>query len=453
MAQSQISKSDYMLFLRQPAWLWLKKNDPSKLPPVDAATQAMFDAGHAFEPYVESLFPEGVTLGFSDFDEYRSLPLRTQQALESGAQVVFQPRFEWNGFTCISDIVSVVEGKTVDLYEIKSSTRVKPDHLYDLAFQKTVIEGNGFTVRNIFVIHVNNQYVRMGDVDPKELTTFADVTNEVNEIAIKTPEYMEAVKNAAMQAEMPDPNPELAKLGSKAEWLKIYENIFPPEPKVWPEDIAPIINHDEIKQFLDKLQYPLYFLDYETMSSLIPYFDGHRPYQQVPMQYSLHILRSPEAELEHCEFLHSENSDPSRSLTEQLIQDIGTEGSVIVWFEGFEKSRNSELGDMLPEYKEAMEAINDRVVDLIIPFKQKWYDDPRFEGSASIKKVLPVLCPELSYKTLNIQEGGSAQRLWMEAVLDGARASEKDKILADLLKYCELDTLAMVELYRKLSNP
>ena len=107
----QISKSDYMLFLRQPAWLWLKKNDPSKLPPVDAATQAMFDAGHAFEPYVESLFPEGVALGFSDFDEYRSLPLRTQQAFESGAQVVFQPRFEWNGFTCISDIVLVAEGK------------------------------------------------------------------------------------------------------------------------------------------------------------------------------------------------------------------------------------------------------------------------------------------------------------------------------------------------------
>ena len=77
-----------MLFLRQPAWLWLKKNDPSKLPPVDAATQAMFDAGHAFEPYVESLFPEGVTLGFSDFDEYRSLPLRTQQAFESGANVI-----------------------------------------------------------------------------------------------------------------------------------------------------------------------------------------------------------------------------------------------------------------------------------------------------------------------------------------------------------------------------
>lgn len=448
----QISKSDYTLFLRQPAWLWLKKNDPTKLPPVDAATQAMFDAGHAFEPYVESLFPEGVTLGFSDFDDYRSLPLRTHQALESGAQVVFQPRFEWDGFTCISDIVSVVENKTIDLYEIKSSTRVKPDHLYDLAFQKTVLEGNGFTVRNISVIHVNNQYVREGDVNPKELTTFTDVTDKVNEVALKTPEYMEAAKKAATQAEMPDPNPELAKLGSKKDWLKIYENIFPPEPKVWPEDTKPVINTREIKSFLDSLKYPLYFLDYETMSSLIPRFDGHRPYQQVPMQYSLHILRALDAELEHKEFLHRDNSDPALPLTEQLIKDIGTAGSVIVWYEGFEKARNTELGDMFPQYKDAMEAINDRVVDLIIPFKQKWYDDPRFEGSASIKKVLPVLCLELSYKTLGIQEGGSAQRLWMAAVLDGTHAGEKEKILADLLEYCGLDTLAMVEIFRKLQS-
>ena len=160
-----ISKSDYMLFLRQPAWLWLKKNDPSKLPPVDAATQAMFDAGHAFEPYVESLFPEGVTLGFNDFDEYRSLPLRTQQALESGAQVVFQSRFEWNEFTCMPDIVRVIGDRAVHLYEIKSNTRVKPEHLEDLAFQKAVLEGNGFDVQRVSVVHVNNQYVRHGDVD------------------------------------------------------------------------------------------------------------------------------------------------------------------------------------------------------------------------------------------------------------------------------------------------
>ena len=99
-----------------------------------------------------------------------------------------------------------------------------------------------------------------------------------------------------------------------------------------------------------------------------------------------------------------------------------------------------------------MEAINDRVVDLIIPFKNKWYDDPRFGGSASIKQVLPVLCPELSYKGLGIQEGGSAQRLWMEAILDNKRVDQKDQILADLIEYCKLDTLAMVEIYKKLRD-
>ena len=97
-----------------------------------------------------------------------------------------------------------------------------------------------------------------------------------------------------------------------------------------------------------------------------------------------------------------------------------------------------------------MESLNGRVVDLMTPFKEKWYDDPRFEGSASIKKVLPVLCPELSYKTLGIQEGASAQRLWMEAILDGTRDGEKDQILNDLIEYCKLDTLAMVEIYNKL---
>lgn len=448
----QISKSDYMLFLRHPAWLWLKKNDPNKLPPVDAATQAMFDAGHAFEPYVESLFPEGVTLGFSDFDEYRSLPLRTKQAFESGARVVFQPRFEWNGFTCISDIVSVIEDKTIDLYEIKSSTRVKPDHLYDLAFQKTVLEGNGFAVRNILVIHVNNQYVRNGEVNPKELTVYADVTNEVNEIASRTPEYMQAALNAATLPEMPDPNPEFATLGSKSEWMKVYKNIFPTEAKVWPDETQAVINKQEIQHFLGELQYPQYFFDYETMQGLVPYFDGQRPYQQIPFQYSLHIIREPGGEVEHKEYLHRDNSNPAPKVAARIVEDLGYDGSVVTWNMNFEKSVNTDLGCMYSEYAEQIAAINKRVVDLMTPFKAKWYDDPRCEGSASIKKVLPVLCPELSYKELGIQDGNSAQRLWMEAILDEKRADQKEQILADLIEYCKMDTWAMVEIYKKLKE-
>jgi len=441
-----------MLFLRHPAWLWVKKNDPKTIPPVDENTQAMFDAGHQFEPYAESLFPEGVSLGFSDYDEYRSLPQRTQDAIERGDQVLFQPRFEWNDFTCICDIVSFVGDNEVDLYEIKASTRAKPEHEYDLAFQTSVLEGSGLKVRNISVIHVNNQYVRHGEIKANEITAYTDITEAVRGKSEATAMHMAQALTVAKSPTMPDPNPDLAKLGSKKDWLPIYQNLVGVTEEDISEDIQPTIDKEAIKQFLSELEYPLYFLDYETMSGLIPYFDGHRPYQQVPFQYSLHILESPDAEITQKEYLHRDKSDPSRPLTEQLLKDIGDKGSVIVWFEGFEKARNSELGEMLPEYKQAMEAINDRVVDLMIPFKLKWYDDPRFNGSASIKQVLPVVCPHLSYKELGIQEGGSAQRLWMEAILDEKRADQKDQILDDLIEYCKLDTLAMVEIYNCLKE-
>lgn len=445
-----ISKSDYMMFLRHPAWLWLKKNDPKKLPPVDENTQAMFDAGHQFEPYAESQFPEGLTLGFSDYSEYLSLPQRTQDAITSGAPVLFQPSFEWQDFTCICDIVSFAGDGEVDLYEIKASTSAKVEHEFDLAFQTAVLEGTGLKVRDIYVIHVNNQYVRNGTIEADKITHTENVTDKVRKRSEATAKYMPLALATAKQKTIPDPSPDLAKLGSKKSWLQVYEAIVPQTPKEYPADVAPVIQHNEIKNFLDRLKYPLYFLDYETLMSLVPYFDGHRSYQQVPFQYSLHILQSPDAELEWREYLHRDNSDPARPLTEQLIKDIGDSGTVLVWYEGFEKARNTELGEMLPEYQEAMEAINDRVIDLMLPFKNKWYDDPRFEGSASIKQVLPVLCPELSYKGLGIQEGGSAQRLWMEAVLDSKRADQKDQILADLIEYCKLDTLAMVEIYKKL---
>ncbi len=446
----QISKSDYMLFLKQPAWLWLKKNDPKKLPPVDENTQALFDAGHQFEPYAEAQFPEGLTLGFSDYSEYLTLPERTQDAIKGGAPVLFQPRFEWQDFTCVCDVVSFVGDNEVNLYEIKASTSAKVEHEFDLAFQTAVLEGAGLKVRNIYVIHVNNQYVRHGAIEADKIAVTEDVTTKVRKRSESTAKYMPLALATGKQKTMPDPSPELAKLGSKKSWLQVYEAIVPQEPKVYPADVAPVIQQDDIRNFLQELQYPLYFLDYETLMSLVPYFDGHRPYQQVPFQYSLHVLESPDAELEWREYLHRNNSDPARPLTEQLIKDIGDKGTVLVWYEGFEKARNSELGEMLPEYKDAMEAINSRVIDLMLPFKNKWYDDPRFEGSASIKQVLPVLCPELSYKDLGIQEGGSAQRLWMEAVLDDKRADQKDQILADLIEYCKLDTLAMVEIYRKL---
>ena len=448
-----LSKSDYMLFLKHPAWLWLKKHNKDKLPPVDESTQAMFDAGHKFEAYAEAIFENGVTLGFNNYDDYNSLTERTQQAFTDGATTVFQSRFVSGEYNCLPDIIVVVGDKEVDLYEIKSSTKVKDEHLYDLAFQRAVIEANGLTIRKIFVIYVNNEYVRQGVINPTELTKIDDVTLAVHNLSSFTDANMPLALETMKSDTMPDPNPIfLSKLGDKKEWQTIYDSLVG-TPKPDYSGVESTIQKHEIEAFLNTLEYPLYFLDYETMSAVVPYFDGQRPYQQIPSQYSLHILDTPDGELRQKEYLHRDNSDPSLPIAQHLVEDIGDRGSIIAWNMSFEKSCNVTLGQLNPEFADAMKAINERIVDLMIPFKQKnsWYSDPRFEGSASIKKVLPVVVPSLSYKELDIQNGGSAQALWMQAVLDGTR-DDKEKILDDLLKYCGLDTLAMVEIYEVLKK-
>lgn len=488
-----ISKSEYMMFLKHPAWLWLKKHDKTKLPPVDDNTQAIFDAGNLFESYAEQLFPGGVRLGFDSYDEYLSLPSRTTEALSKGAATIFQGRFEYGQLTFICDVINLVGDKTVDLIEIKSSTKAKPEHEFDLAFQMVVLEGCGYTVRNISVVHVNNKFIRNGDVDPTKLTATTDITEAVKAKREITQKHIEQALIVANSPTIPDISPSHARLGSFNEWMDIYKGLKPVEPEsVYdlcvvgaervgkfekfgitkisdiPDDFELsdkqklqvkatklnqlILEKDKIKEYLNSFTFPLYFFDYETLASIVPYFDGLKPYQQLAFQYSLHILDSPGAELRHVEYLHRENSNPAEPLSKTLRSQIGDSGSVITWNMSFEKNCNTLLGSIAPEYADFYKKLNERIVDLMISFSKGWYAHKDFCGSASIKSVLPVVVPELSYKALGIQEGGSAQRLWMEAVLDGKRDEQKEKILSDLVEYCGLDTLAMVEIYGALVN-
>ena len=489
----QISKSDYMLCMRHPAWLWLKKHDKSKLPPVDDDTQAIFDAGFLFETYAEQLFPDAVKIESdrSDYQGYKELTPRTKAAIESGAKTILQGRFEAGRITCICDVLVKTDDKTFDLYEIKSSTSAKPEHEPDLAFQMVVLEESGYKIGNIFVVHVNNQYIRKGEVIAKELAAMTNVTDKVKSLREVTKQNITEALKVVDSPECPDISPAHAKMGAFSDWLGIYKTLAdvdeysiynlcsPGADKIGkleamgikniadiPEDFAlsekqrnqvnatkydkVFIDKPKITTFLNSLKFPLYFLDYETLSSVVPYFDGLGPYKQLPFQYSLHLLKKPDGELKHFEYLHSDNSNPVKPLSETLKSQIGTEGTVLVWYEGFEKSCNELMGLVSPEFKQFYKKLNDRVVDLMIPFSTSAYVHKDFFGSASIKNVLPVLIPELSYKDLDIHAGNAAQRLWMEAVLDEKRPTEKDKILQDLLKYCELDTLAMVRIYQHL---
>ena len=490
-----LSKSDFMLYLRHPGWLWLKKHNKEILPIVDTVLQSMFDEGNVFEQYASQLFPSGVRVGFSMQERnYGSMPVRTMQVIKQGASTIFQGRLEAINCTCIFDVITRVGDSETefDLYEIKSSTSVKVDHIHDLAFQTIVLEEAGLTIRNIYVIYVNNEYARSGEIDVNLITKQSEVTQEVRQHLDETRESIKSALLVAASPTPPDFSPRHVGLGALKEWLEIHKLLHPAKHEypiskltrisaqlyVELEDLgvdhianipetldlhpkqktqitatknnARAVDTKAISSFLESITYPLYFLDYETYAQVIPQYDGFVPYQQVPFQYSLHILSKPNGEVTHKEFLHLSTSNPVIPLVEQLQKDIDSTGTVLVWYEKFEKTRNTEMGKLVPEYAPFLEQLNNRIIDLMVPFSTDLFIDKDFYGSASIKKVLPVLIPELSHKDLAIQEGMTASLTWKKLVFDNAYLENKDEIISQLLEYCKLDTLAMVKLFQFL---
>jgi hypothetical protein len=198
----------------------------------------------------------------------------------------------------------------------------------------------------------------------------------------------------------------------------------------------------------DDLEYPLYFLDYETFNPAIPFFDGYSPFDHITFQYSLHVL-DKENSLEHFEYLHTEKTDPIPHLLDSLKEHIKDDGSIVVWNKGFEGGRNKHMGKLYPEYEDFCKDMNDRLFDLMDVFKENLYDDPKFKGSYSIKSVLPVLVPELGYEDLDIRNGAMAMASWYDFVFKGEK---DDRVIDDLLKYCKLDTLAMVRVWEEVGK-
>src|SRR3989338_2131394 len=208
-----------------------------------------------------------------------------------------------------------------------------------------------------------------------------------------------------------------------------------------------LINHSAIEEVLSELEFPLHFFDYEGYSSAIPRFDGFGAYEQAPFQYSLHILNK-DGELEHREFLITEPTDDlTLPLIERMRKDIGDTGTVVSWHKSYESERNNKLAELHPNHTSFLEGLNDRMFDLKEIFSKDLYVDARFKGSASIKNVLPIVVPHITYKALGIQKGDQAVERWEKMIDPETPQKEKDQIAKDLLEYCKLDTFAMVEIW------
>lgn len=480
-----LTKSQFMCYTRCPVELWLKKYHPRLVPEIGTDTKRLFAMGNEVDELSRKLFPGGEEI--SGYNERGWA--NTQKAMSSGAKVLFQPTAISKKLSAKADILTAgKEPGTWDIREVKMSTDIKDEQIVDLAFQRICFEEAGVKIEKTYLVHINNQYVRNGDIDVNHLFLIEDVTTEVSE---RLDEVVQQIKDAL---QLLDDHRELSEIllqrcedPHKCEFLgyciNSHPDIYSVIPKLPKEYLLAIlqrglldaskidqslikkigyiepekfheIDSAEIKKDISELKYPLYFIDYETYGPAIPPFDGFRPYQQIPFQYALYIKESPSSELKFVEFLARKFENPVPEIVAHMREHIGDVGSVIVWYQPFESARNAEMAEMMPEYKTFLLGMNERMFDLmlIFKFKRKIYTHSGFNESASLKAVLPVVCPDLSYEGLGIKEGGEASASWPVLTNEMTPELIKQKLAHDMLEYCKLDSYAMVRILEHLEE-
>jgi len=475
---------------------------------IDSATQNKFDVGNDVGKLAQQLFPGGVEVVADRQEIYQALNL-TQQYIEDGQKIIYEATaMDDKGLYAKADILTF-DGNGWILNEVKSSSNTDIEkklkkakgcaydetHLTDIAVQLRAFEGAGFKINKCNLIVLNSDYVKNGDIDVKQLFSVYDVTDEVSNLDINAlieetfkitksneepiikvgpqcnkpydcvykdhcwssiPKYSifnVLTKKKAVEAENAIKSYKIEKLteGYKPTigTLKAIDVDMYGKEETRVDTVAHIHKKTKLEEglllHLDELKYPLFYLDYETFMPAIPVFDNSKPYNQIPFQFSLHIQNEPNGEVVHHEFLHRDKTDPREAFTKKLVELCKGDGSVIVYNQTFEKSRNKDLAEIFPQYADDLMNINDRMWDLMTPFSKRWIYNSKQESSASIKNVLPTYT-DLSYDGMGIANGLEAM-IMMENFVNGKLTEdESKKKSADLQEYCKLDTWAMVKL-------
>lgn len=489
-----LSKSLYTRGLQCIKSLWLKKHKKDALTPPDASTQAIFETGNLVGDLACQLFPNGVEIPYEG-TTFEDKIIMTQDLINQGIKHIYEATFKFEGILVMVDILTI-EDDIVTINEVKSSTEVKDVYVDDASIQYYVLNGLGYEVKRVNIIHINNAYVRDEELEIDKLFSVVDVTYEVLEKQCNIPSYLKEFKKYLDDKEnepcidigkhCSDPYEcdameycwskqkqipaysifNLSRLKSEKKF-ELYKNGILHFHQI--TDISSfslsqqiqitselqqkeIINKDAIQNFLSTLTYPVYHLDFETFQQPVPLWKGINPFMQIPFQYSIHIDYG-NGKVEHKEFLGDENSDPREALAKQLVEDIPLHVTVLAYNMGFEKGVIRKLAESFPALHVKLMSIHDNIKDLMPPFQTKDYYHPNMKGSYSIKQVLPSLVPEMekAYKELSlVHHGGEA----MQTFANLAKMDEetREAYRKALLEYCKLDTLAMVKVLEKLKE-
>ncbi|MGD0794288.1 MAG: DUF2779 domain-containing protein [Dehalococcoidales bacterium] len=485
MSSIMLSKSRYLNGLQCPKLLWIATNEPERIPEADAATQHIFDQGHLVGELAKKLFLGGIDVPSGDFMGNIAL---TKQLLQK-RKPLFEAGILSGKIYSRVDILNPVNEDEWDIIEVKSSTSVKEVNLHDVSFQQLCLENSGLKIRKCFLAYINNQYVRNEDINPNELFTLQDISDEVDAAGEDIRDriaQMLAVIGAPACPEMsigphcsdpydcaltecwdglPEHNIFTLYYGGK-KCHELYSSgvldiagipagyKLNDKQRIQHDCVVsgtPYIDKEGVREFLSGLEYPLYYLDFETFGTAIPLFDDIRPYQNVPFQFSLHVQESPSGDVKHFSFLAEGKQDPRPELLKSLSRVIGDSGSIVAYNKSFEERVLLDSGKAFPEYAGWTEKVVSKLVDLIVPFRSFYYYHPSQKGSASLKNVLPAITGK-GYEEMPISKGDDASLAFLSITFEDMAAEEVARIREELLAYCALDTEGMVRIIKRLEE-
>ncbi|MBU1201971.1 MAG: DUF2779 domain-containing protein [Nanoarchaeota archaeon] len=480
MTSKTLTKSLYMVGLQCDKYLWTKIHEPNKITSISTETKYRFEQGKLVGELAKKMYSEGVNIPTKEFMENVNITRK----LARERKTLFEAGILADEIYTRADILKPVGIDEWDLIEVKSSTEVKKENIEDVAFQKYCCKKAGLNIKDYFLMYVNKEFVKNGVIKPEEFFATKNITSRVNEASIGIEKKVDELLNVLASTKKP-----YATIGKRCGkpyncpltddcWSFMPQNnVFDlyrggkKSTQLFEEDILaianipddfklsdkqeiqreveitgkPYVNKKKMKEFLKLLKEPLQYLDFETISPVMPIFNGTRPYQKIPFQFSLHTIDSS---TKHFSFLYDKPDDPRPAFLSSLKDALGKKGKIIVYNQVFEKGIINELGGAFSEYRNWADSTLERVVDLLVPFRNFDYYNSSQHGSASIKKVLPALIGR-GYEAVDIKQGMDASLEYLRITypdINGVLPSreEIEKVRANLEEYCSLDTKAMI---------
>lgn len=482
-----LSKTKLMRGYRCMKCIYLTIHHPELEAPITPETQALFDQGNEVGAKAREYFPGGALIDNKPWDFYGAIA-KTQQLISSGTQIIYEAAFEYMGCYARADIIVYSPiSQRWSVYEVKSSTKVKPEQYDDVGLQAWIMAKSGLPLETINIMHLNTA-CRFPDLS--NLFQIVDVTEEIRERYTTIKPTVRDILTKIRETTIPaiDIGPQctvptecgfvahcwnekkiptmsifnLPKIYSR-QWDLYHEGIVElDDPRLTDltelqERIVDCFKHnrrfidrDQIRAALSTWQFPLVFLDFETINPAIPRYEGTKPFEQVPFQFSVHLWPAPNDSITHHAFLHTTSDDPRPKLIPELLAACGERGSIVAYFSRFESDRIKALAEYAPEYQDKLLCLLDRMVDPLDTIRAAVYDNA-FNGSFSLKKVAPALLgQEHSYAGMEVADGGAAQRAFEELISPKTSLNRKLNLESAMLAYCEKDTLVMVELVKWL---